>query len=103
MKIVTSIPSELAIEFMDILSKVMQPVDPRYSGAFCYYPVKGTWIANDGANPARGEIGKRETVDETRIEFIIPECNLEIVIKTIKEFHPYEVPVIDVIPLYDKI
>ena len=42
---------------------------------FCGFTVegKGNFRPIDGANPFIGEIGKLETVNETRIEFIMPQ------------------------------
>lgn len=53
-----------------------------------------------GANPAIGEIGKIEDVEEERIETVVSEDILEKVIKALRAAHPYEEPVIDVYPLF---
>ncbi len=54
-----------------------------------------------GANPAIGEIGKIEEVEEERIETIVEENILELLIKAVREAHPYEEPSIDILELKD--
>ena len=52
-----------------------------------------------GANPAIGQVGQLEQVEEERIEVTCDREILDDVIKTIKTVHPYEEPVIDVYSL----
>lgn len=83
---------------MDAIDSVMEPFYPGYRRCFSLIKCQGTWIAMDGTHPYIGEIGKIETADEIRIEFIVKEEHLKDVIKKIKDTHPYEEPAIDVIP-----
>ncbi len=57
---------------------------------------RGTWIADEDANPARGEVGKIEYVDEVKIEMECPDKVMQKVVDAIKKVHPYEEVVIDV-------
>lgn len=68
---------------------------------YCSFSVKGIgrFKPEEGASPHIGEIGKLEEVQEERIEMICSRKNLEAVIKTIKEVHPYEEIALDVYPL----
>ena len=62
----------------------------------------GTFKPSDKANPYIGEKNKLEFVDEEKIESI---CEINIVKKVLiklREVHPYEEPVIDIIPLIDE-
>lgn len=70
---------------------------------FCYAetPVIGHFRPIEGANPYIGSLGKVEDVMENKVEFRIRIDDYEDVIKIIKENHPYEVPVINVIELYN--
>ena len=59
----------------------------------------GRFKPEKGADPAIGEIGKFEEVEEERIEVIAPiEKYLEMIEK-VKKVHPYEEPAIEVYDL----
>jgi hypothetical protein len=71
----------------------------NYSYASFSTKGKGRFKPEKGADPAIGEIGKPEFVDEERIEVIAPiEKYLEIIEK-VKKAHPYEEPAIEVYDL----
>lgn len=55
-----------------------------------------------GANPAIGEVGKIEEVEEERIEVIIAASDIEKIMQAVKKVHPYEEPAIDIYPLFNK-
>jgi hypothetical protein len=52
-----------------------------------------------GAQPAIGEVGKFEAVEEERIEAACERENARQVIAAIRSVHPYEEPAIDIYPL----
>ena len=61
--------------------------------------VRGYWRPLEGANPFQGEVGKVEMGTECKVEV---NCQWELVkeaIKAIRAVHPYEEPVINIIPL----
>ncbi len=64
----------------------------------CSFSTKGVgrFLPLDGANPAIGEIGTLETVEEERIEISCTREGVEEIIAAIQSVHPYEEPVIDV-------
>jgi hypothetical protein len=64
----------------------------------CTFTVKGTgrFKPNEGANPAIGEVGKIEEVEEERIETVCSEEKLQAVLQAIRDVHPYEEPATDV-------
>lgn len=68
---------------------------------FCSFSVRGVgrFRPLKGANPAIGEVGKHEQVEEERIEIEVAEEFLEDLLKKIREAHPYEEPAIDIIEL----
>jgi hypothetical protein len=98
-KIGVNIPGEFLERLMDSVNDVMEPLYPNYDRTYMYWPVKGTWRPLPGANPYNGTVGKIEVADEMRIEFAVKEKDLEKVVRTIAEVHPYEEPAIDVIPM----
>ena len=100
-KIGVCIPAEYLDGLMDLIEDTIHVNDSHYSRAFSYWPVKGTWRTLDGANPFNGKIGTITVADEIRLEFVVDGANIEDVIVAIKEYHPYEEPVIDIIPMTD--
>ena len=71
----------------------------NYDSVLSYSRVKGSWRALEGANPHIGEIGVTCEEDEYKVEVCCSIENLEQTIRAIREVHPYEEPVINVIPL----
>jgi|GEM_PF-334840 len=71
----------------------------NYDSTLSYSPVKGCWRPLAGANPYDGEIGKLCEEDEYKVEVNCPNEILQKVVDTIKAVHPYEEPVINVIPI----
>ncbi|HEY4500163.1 MAG TPA: hypothetical protein VJH25_00020 [Candidatus Paceibacterota bacterium] len=53
------------------------------------------------ANPAIGEVGKLELVEEERIETVVTEDIIEKVLSAVRAAHPYEEPAIDIYELYE--
>ena len=61
---------------------------------------QGTFFGSESTNPAVGEKGRRETVDELRLELVCPGSCLAAVLSAIRARHSYEEPAIDVFPLH---
>ncbi len=60
---------------------------------------EGTFLAGDTTNPAVGSAGHFETVDERRLEMICNKGAVALAIETLRQFHPYEEPAIDIYEL----
>ena len=73
----------------------------NYDSALSYSHVKGCWRPLPGANPYNGEIGVLCEADEYKVEVCCLLSKLEQTIRAVKAIHPYEEPVINVIPLLD--
>jgi hypothetical protein len=69
--------------------------------AHCSFTVRGIgrFRPELGANPAIGEVGRLEAVEEERIETVCSAASLKAVLAAIRAAHPYEAPAIDVYPL----
>ncbi len=67
----------------------------------CSYNIegKGTFRANEGANPFVGRLGELHLEPETRIEVIVPKAKLSKVIYEMISAHPYEEVAYDIYPL----
>lgn len=62
-------------------------------------PGEGGFRPIEGANPAIGEVGKRETVAERRLEMIVGGAHLGAVVTALRASHPYEEPAFDLLKL----
>jgi hypothetical protein len=63
-------------------------------------PGVGTFFGGEGTQPTVGQRGRRESVDELRIEVICPSTKISAVLAAIRVAHSYEEPAIDVYPLH---
>lgn len=53
----------------------------------------------EGANPAIGEVGKLEEVEEERVECICERSKARKVLEAVRKVHPYEEMAFDIYPL----
>ncbi|HEY6503984.1 MAG TPA: Nif3-like dinuclear metal center hexameric protein [Chitinophagaceae bacterium] len=60
---------------------------------------KGTFKAQQGANPYTGDIGKRHVEEEVKVEVILPVYLEHKIVSAMKAAHPYEEVAYDVIEL----
>jgi dinuclear metal center YbgI/SA1388 family protein len=61
---------------------------------------QGTFFGSEETHPAVGQKGRRETVNEFRVEILCPGPRLTAVLAAIRARHSYEEPAIDVYPLH---
>lgn len=60
----------------------------------------GTFFGSDAANPTIGQKGRREEVQEWRLEAVCPASQVEAVVAAIRRSHSYEEPAFDLYPLH---
>ena len=92
-------PQDYALEIRDELAKIGVGWIGNYDHCVAIYPVHGYFRPLPGANPFEGEIGKISEAVEYKVEV---NCRRELVeeaVKAIRSVHPYEEPLINVIPL----
>lgn len=86
------------------LQLALQQVDAghigNYDSCLSYSPVTGTWRPLEGTHPYLGSVGEISSEPELKVEVTVRACRLEETIAAIKAVHPYEEPVINVIPLW---
>ena len=86
------------------LQRALQSVDAGHIGNYdcclSYSRVIGTWRPLPGTNPFIGEEGIISEEEELKVEVTVNGKRLDETIAAIKEVHPYEEPVINVIELY---
>ena len=73
----------------------------NYDNCMTVSKVIGSWRPLEGANPFEGSIGEICTAEEIKVEFCCKRDIVKAVVETIKRVHPYEVPVINIIPIVD--
>lgn len=98
-KLVVFVPLEAADEVREAMGKAGAGKIGNYT--YCSFSTRGLgrFLPEAGANPAIGEVGQLETVEEERIEVACEKDELATIIKTIREVHPYEEVVIDLYPM----
>lgn len=73
-----------------------------YDNCMSISKVKSFWRPLDGAKPFNGEVGSICEAEEVKVEFCCRKEALEGAVKIIKKVHPYEKPVINILPNYLK-
>jgi dinuclear metal center YbgI/SA1388 family protein len=102
LKIVTFVP-ESAVETMrGALATAGAGMIGNYTRCSFATPGTGTFHGDEESNPAVGRAGAFESTPEIRLEMVCSRRSLAIAITTLKQFHPYEEPAIDVYPLEGK-
>jgi len=97
------IPKTHLDKLKDILLEVDAGHVGQYRGCLSYSKVNGMWIPLDSAKPYLGEVEKPSNEIEYKVEVAVKSQNLDKTINAIRIVHPYETPIIYVIPLmWDK-
>ena len=71
----------------------------KYDHCLTYSPVTGCWRPLPGAAPYLGQASELCTASELKVEVTCQSSRLEETLGAIRRVHPYEEPVIHVIPL----
>lgn len=86
------------------LQTALQTVDAghigRYDCCLSYSRVTGCWRPLAGTTPYLGLEGHISAEPELKVEVTCRTGNVDLTVAAIKKIHPYEEPVINVIPLY---
>ena len=89
-KLVTFIPQEATQQVMDAVHQAGAGHIGNYSHCSFRIVGEGTFLPEEGANPAVGERGNLEKVAEHRVEVMFPMHLQGAVLRALKEAHPYE-------------
>ncbi len=98
-KLVTFSPEKNAEEVKAALFQAGAGAIGNYSECSFNAEGHGTFKAGAGSHPHVGEIGKRHTENETRIEVIFPGFLESALIKSLLKVHPYEEVAYDIYSL----
>jgi hypothetical protein len=90
-------------EFVSIIQETLHKVGAgklgHYDRVLSQIPAKGYWRPLEGSQPHSGWIGSVCSAPEVKIEVHCRRDIVKEVIKAVKKVHPYEIPLINVIPL----
>lgn len=98
-KIEVFIPENFLNELRNAMSNTGACKYGNYDNCISYSRVKSMWRPLEGTTPYLGEVGKLCFADEVKVETICKKEVLKDTVNAIKKVHPYEEPVINIIPL----
>jgi hypothetical protein len=94
---------------LDSVDKVREAVGKAGAGqignySFCSFSHigQGRFLANDGANPHIGKVGELEVVEEEHVEVVCERSVAKRVLAALREAHPYEEVIADIVPLVEE-
>ncbi len=98
-KLVVFVPAHA----LDALSEAMFAAGAGVIGEYTHCSFRtlgtGTFFGNPSTNPAVGERGRLENVEETKVEVVVPLSKLDAVLAVMRALHPYEEPAYDLVRL----
>ncbi len=93
------IPADYVDALREALGRVGAGQVGNYDQCCSLMEVRGYWRPLAGANPFQGEIGKIETGSECKVEVNCARDQVPAALRAIRAIHPYEEPVINILPL----
>ncbi|MFO0967120.1 MAG: Nif3-like dinuclear metal center hexameric protein [Gemmataceae bacterium] len=98
-KIVVFVPDQDLARVSDALFGAGAGVIGKYTQCSFRLPGKGTFFGSEETSPTIGVKGRREEVDEWRLEVLCPEAKSEEAVRAMRRAHSYEEPAFEVYPL----
>lgn len=99
--IVTTVPESHLDAVLDGISAAGGGIVGHYTHCAFTSPGVGRFKPGATADPHSGEVGKINAEDEWRIETFCDRDKAKAVVQGIRDSHPYEEPVVYVMPLLD--
>jgi dinuclear metal center YbgI/SA1388 family protein len=99
-KVIVFIPDQDLSKVADALFAAGAGKIGNYSQCSFRLAGTGTFLGSEAANPTVGQKGRREEVNEWRLEVVCPHALLERVLAAMRQAHSYEEPAFDVYPLW---
>jgi hypothetical protein len=93
------IPQEYSLKLRDELAKIGVGRLGNYDHCVAISPVQGYFRPLPGAEPFEGELGKITEMAEHKLEVNCERGLVDEAIKVIRSIHPYEEPLVNIIPL----
>ena len=98
-KLVTYVPEPAVEKVIDALSAAGAGEIGEYSRCAWTSVGTGTFVPGPGAVPAIGTPGRSESVQEVRVETVLPRHRRSEAIAALRSAHPYETPAFDLFEL----
>jgi dinuclear metal center YbgI/SA1388 family protein len=98
-RIVVFVPASHAEAVMDAVDSIGGARIGGYSRCSFRSVGTGSFVGGTKTSPYAGSVGREERVEEARLETVAPGSLVSRVLNAVRRAHPYEEPVIDVIPL----
>lgn len=98
-KLVTFVPTEAADRVVDALSNAGAGEIGLYRRCWFGSSGVGSYIPMEGSKPAIGTQGRIESVEEMRVEMVLPEELTQAAVAALRSAHPYEEPAYDLVRL----
>jgi len=98
-KIVTFVPATELEMIRGALASAGAGLIGLYDVCSFTTPGTGTFRGGSESSPAVGTPGRLESVQEVRLEMVCSRRALGLALQTLRSFHPYEEPAVDVYPL----
>ncbi|RJQ44926.1 MAG: Nif3-like dinuclear metal center hexameric protein [Gaiellales bacterium] len=98
-KLVVFVPEADLEPVRQALFKAGAGVIGAYSHCSWHTVGTGTFLPMEGADPAIGEVGTDEAVQELRLEVVVSAAALDAAVAAMKSAHSYEEPAYDIYPL----
>jgi dinuclear metal center YbgI/SA1388 family protein len=98
-KIVTFVPADKLDVVRNALATAGAGIIGHYRVCSFTSPGTGTFLGGEGTHPAVGQPGRLESSEELRLEMVSSKAALPLALQTLRRFHPYEEPAVDVYEL----
>lgn len=98
-KIEIFIPEAYIESLRDELHKVNVGRIGHYDHCLSITTVRGYWRPLPGSNPYLGQVGEISTGTECKVEVNCPQEHISEALAVIQKIHPYDEPLINLIPL----
>lgn len=95
-KIVTFVPEWALATVREALWNAGAGTIGNYRNCSFHLHGTGTYFGTEAANPAVGESGRLEQVEEVRLEVVCPLKRIDRALAALRSAHPYEEPAVDV-------
>ena len=101
-KVITFVPEAQADQLRNAMATGGAGIIGDYRVCSFQSPGVGTFLGGEGTHPVVGESGRLERVDEVRLEMVAEASAAALICETLRRFHPYEEPPIDLVPLVNE-
>jgi hypothetical protein len=101
-KIEVYLPAEYLEAIQLALTAAQAGIVGNYDNVFATTQVTGHWRPLPGSDPFQGNIGEMETATEIKLEVNCKKEHVSATLQAIRAAHPYEEPLIRVIPILNQ-